>query len=68
MWFTKYIPSNTKYMNTINELTKSLEEIGIENIDYILVLEKGKYHVGDVVNIGKYNMEVKEKEYKIVVV
>lgn len=55
-------------MNTINELTKSLEEIGIENIDYILVLEKGKYHVGDVVNIGKYNMEVKEKEYKIVVV
>lgn len=55
-------------------MTKQIEDIieyiknNHENIESIAIFEKGKYSAGDRVGINsKYDIEIKEKEYKIVV-
>ena len=54
-------------MKTMSDIVSSIEEVGVDNIDYMIILQKGKYELGDVINIGKYNMEIVEKKYKIVI-
>lgn len=51
----------------INELINYIQN-NLDSIESVVVFEKGKFKKGDTVSISdKYNIEVKEKEYKIVV-
>lgn len=54
-----------KNTTSIKELVEFIEEVGLKNIDAVVIFERDKYNVGDRVSIGKYDIEVKNKEYKI---